>query len=137
MYNDRISGDVVRFVDKGYHMNINIGYVRPETVRCNRENGQLVPDPNGRYLVAFQGLKTTRDIAAMANSLWTPVSTLPATPAPPSDNVDLRPRGYSFAYVDVCMPYFICLFIPWTGRFKILDPKETTWPGEVLEEKEQ
>lgn len=137
MYNESISADVVRFVDKGYHMNINIGYVRPQTVRCNRENGQLVPDPNGRYLVAFQGLKTTRDIAAMANSLWTPVSTLPATPAPPSDNVDLRPRGYSFAYVDVCMPYFICLFIPWAGRFQILDPKETIWPGEVLEEKEQ
>ena len=120
----------------GFKMAIEIGFVRADTTRARRENGQLVADPNGNLLVAFQGRdRYLRDVNAMAENLQSKMGnlwdySLVPTYADMSDPDQLLSwRGLSFAQVEFMPPYFCCVWIPWAKRFEVVQSYETKWPG--------
>lgn len=120
----------------GFKMTIDIGFVRADTTRARRENGQLVADPNGNLLVAFQGRdRYLRDVNAMAENLQSKMGnlwdySLVPTYADMSDPDQLLSwRGLSFAQVEFMPPYFCCVWIPWAKRFEVVQAYETKWPG--------
>ncbi len=119
----------------GFKMSIEIGFVRADTTRARRENGQLVADPNGNLLVAFQGRdRYLKDVNAMASNLQGKMGdlwdySLVPTYADISDTDQLLSwRGLSFAQVEFMPPYFCCVWIPWANRFEVVQAYETKWP---------
>lgn len=121
----------------GFRMSINVGFVRADTVRAKRENGQLVADPNGNLLVAFQGLNFMKDANNMAQSLFNGMGNLPICPFVPNwanvwdDDEMLSWRGIAFKQVEFMPPYFCAVWIPWANRFKFVVASRTRWPMEV------